>query len=80
MGGVAMEDQAGSGRRPSIGDFKEPKRTWQDVAKQIIWEPDSEKLRDLVKELCQMLDQVRKGPTRVPGDHLPNAPHQVKEP
>jgi hypothetical protein len=75
-----MGDQPGSGRRPPIGDFREPKRTWQDVAKQIIWEPDSEKLSDLVKELCQMLDEVRKRPTGVPAADLPSAPHQLKEP
>lgn len=43
-----------------LTDSEPPARTWQDVAKEIVNEPDSEKLSFLVKELCEILDSVPK--------------------
>jgi hypothetical protein len=40
-------------------------RTWRDVAQDIVNEPESEKLAVLVKELCDLLDHVPKGPSSV---------------
>ncbi len=40
-------------------------RTWQDVAKEIISESNSEKLSYLVKELCEILDHVPKSSASV---------------
>lgn len=40
-------------------------RTWEDVAKRIINEADSEKINALVQELCDILDKTRKGPGSV---------------
>jgi hypothetical protein len=49
-------------------------KTWQDVAKQIIDEPDSDKLNSLVEELCDILDKTRKGPVSVHTlEHAPRA-------
>jgi hypothetical protein len=43
-----------------LANFESRARTWEDVAKEIVNEPDSEKLSFLVKELCEILDNVPK--------------------
>lgn len=42
-------------------DSQLPARRWEDVAKEVIQEADSEKLSFLVEELCDILDKVSLG-------------------
>ena len=58
--GVEMEQTSSKQNEPP--NSRSPARTWEEVAKEIINESDSEKLSFLVKELCEILDGVPKGP------------------
>jgi hypothetical protein len=58
--GVEMEQTSSKQNEPP--NSRSPARTWEEVAKEIISESDSEKLSFLVKELCEILDSVPKGP------------------
>lgn len=56
-----MQDNSSKQNQPA-GNCETNPKTWQDVARQIIDEPDSAKLGSLVQELCEILDKTTKGP------------------
>lgn len=59
-----MQDTTYKKSQPAdSGDYSG--RAWEDVAKRIINEADSEKTNILVQELCDILDKTRKGPGSV---------------
>lgn len=59
-----MEDTRSDSSQP-VANPNQAGRTWEDVAREIINESNSEKLSYLVKELCEILDQVPKSSARV---------------
>jgi hypothetical protein len=50
-------------KNQSVNNCEPVTKSWQDVAKQIINEPDYDKLGSLVQELCDILDKTPKHPT-----------------
>jgi hypothetical protein len=63
-GDVEMQDTTPKKSQPA-DNVDSSGRRWEDVAKRIINEADSEKINALVQELCDMLDKTRKGPGSV---------------
>jgi len=63
-----MQDTSTKQSQP-VSSCEPSANTWKEVAKQIINEPDSEKLGSLVQELCDILDKTHKPPVSV---RLPN--------
>ncbi len=58
-----MQDTSHKQSQPAAGG--ESSARWEDVAKQIINQADSEKINALVQELCEILNKTRKGPGSV---------------
>lgn len=65
-----------SNRNQPVANPEQPLRKWEDVAKQIINEPDSEKLSVLVKELCEILD---KAPTATGVENAPDLAARIAQ-
>jgi hypothetical protein len=52
-------------------------KAWEDLAAEAAQEPDSEKLLEIVKDLCTALDEKHKTPATVPGANDP--PHEPSQ-